>query len=78
MQETAHEGIADTHGIYHIGDVVDGSLQQCAVRPQQGSQRMVVRSHHVAHTHQPVTQSGILGMQVVEPFPVFVHLHLEV
>ena len=43
VEPAAHEGIAYTNGIDHIGDVYNGRLQQFAFSPEQSRQGVMLR-----------------------------------
>ena len=82
MKQSAHEGIAHTRRIYHTVDIIDRCLQQLIVSAvvageEQGREQVMTGSYHVAHTHQPFLATWEFAMQVVKPFAVFIHLHLE-
>ena len=78
MQPCSHKGIAYTYGVNHVRNIDDRCLQQFSFRPEKTSECVMLGTHHVAHAHHPVLQTGEAGMQLVKPRTVFVQLHLEV
>ena len=78
MQPSAHEGIAHSYRIYHIGDIDDRSLKQSALSPEECCQCVMAGAYYVSHSHHPVFQTGILGMKLIKPLAILIHLHLEV
>ena len=78
MQPSAHEGIAHSYRVNHIGDIDDRSLKQLTLSPEECCQSVMVGAYDVSHSHHPMFQTGILGMKLIKPLAILIHLHLEV
>ena len=69
------EGIAHTHRVNHVLDVVDAGGIKRAVAPQQAGEQMVAGIHLVAHAHQPFTAAREPLVQRIKPFAVGFQIH---
>ena len=78
MQLSGHEGIAHSHRVNNVVDIINTSVIHLAVAPQQGRQRVMARAHHVAHTHQPFVAAGETTMNLVKPFLIEIERHFIV
>ena len=78
MQESAHEGVADAHGVHHLGNVDDRAVIHLAIGPEQAGKRVVAGADLVAHANHHLLAAGESLVQLAVPRLVGGQVHVVV